>query len=178
MKKLKSCLLVLIAGFGLTLPTVVESTKLPKNKVITDYHCHLANLFFEARGESEIGMQAVAKVTMNRVLSNRYPDSTCAVVFQRKQFSWTHQQPWHRIEAVMTGAIEKRLSGPDKVAYERAKIIAEKTVNGKLSLPKLKRSLHYHADYVKPKWASEMRPVAKIGTHIFYEPKGKKRAKI
>lgn len=49
-------------------------------------------LYFEARGESVLGIQAVANVILNRTAHRRFPDSICAVVKQKYkktcQFSW------------------------------------------------------------------------------------------
>ena len=49
-------------------------------------------LYFEARGEPAIGIQAVANVILNRASHRRFPDSICAVVKQKYkktcQFSW------------------------------------------------------------------------------------------
>lgn len=75
--------------------------------------CLTQNIYFEARGEGALGMQAVAYVTLNRVHSGRYPTSVCGVVYQgdrdvngnripsKCQFSWTCdgtvkkiRQPW------------------------------------------------------------------------------------
>ena len=52
--------------------------------------CMTANIYHEARGESLKGQYAVAHVVMNRVHHEQFPNSVCEVVFQPKQFSWTH----------------------------------------------------------------------------------------
>ena len=52
--------------------------------------CLALNVYFEARSEPINAQFAVAEVTMNRVNSDAYPDTVCEVVWQRKQFSWTH----------------------------------------------------------------------------------------
>ena len=44
-------------------------------------------MYFESNRSSRDGMVAVGSVVMNRVESNRYPDSVCAVVRQRGQFA-------------------------------------------------------------------------------------------
>lgn len=156
-KLLLSCLL-------LTTPVAIEA-KHWANK--TDFQCMIANLYFEARGEGTEGMKAVAKVTMNRVKSKRYPGTICGVVFQRKQFSWTHQQKWKTIDKIMQGNVSK-LRGKDLQAYKNAVIIASSAVENKLNISKLDGSMFYHALYVKPKWARKMHKVAVVGTHVFY----------
>ena len=52
--------------------------------------CLAALIFFEARGESLEGQIAVGEVAINRVESPRWPNDICAVVMQKKQFSYTH----------------------------------------------------------------------------------------
>lgn len=49
--------------------------------------CVALGVYYESRGESTRGQQAVASVIMNRVRSGRYPDTPCGVIFQRGQFS-------------------------------------------------------------------------------------------
>ena len=41
-------------------------------------------------GEPAEGIKAVAEVIINRVNDDRYPDSICDVVWEPKQFSFTH----------------------------------------------------------------------------------------
>ncbi len=50
--------------------------------------CLALAIYFEARGESIRGQQAVGNVVMNRVQSPRYPKTVCGVLFQRGQFSF------------------------------------------------------------------------------------------
>jgi len=62
-----------------------------------DLVCLAMNIYHEGRGEEMRGQAAIAAVTMNRVRSARYPDTVCAVVWQRKQFSWTRAAARHHI---------------------------------------------------------------------------------
>ena len=43
--------------------------------------------------------------------------------------------------------------------------------NGKLWLPEIGHSTHYHAYWVHPSWVNEMRKLYKIGVHSFYRPR-------
>ena len=121
--------------------------------------CLALNVYFEARSEPVSAQFAVAQVTMNRVLSDKYPDTVCGIVWQRKQFSWTHDGKSDR--------------PPEEQAWRRAKWVAAVTLNDvDNSVDILPRSaLHYHADYVKPYWVSSLVKVAQIGRHIFYRRK-------
>ncbi len=44
-------------------------------------------IYFEANRSSRDGMIAVGSVVMNRVRSNQFPNSVCAVVAQKGQFA-------------------------------------------------------------------------------------------
>lgn len=121
--------------------------------------CLALNVYFEARSEPVVAQFAVAQVTMNRVLSDKYPDNVCDVVWQRKQFSWTHD-----------GKSDKP---KDKKAWNRAQWVAEVTLNDDDDSTKIipKDVVHYHADYVQPYWATSCVRITKIGRHIFYRRK-------
>jgi spore germination cell wall hydrolase CwlJ-like protein len=52
--------------------------------------CLGLNIYHEARSSSLDDQKAVALVTINRAKSNVWPNTICEVVYQNKQFSWTH----------------------------------------------------------------------------------------
>lgn len=116
--------------------------------------CLATNVYFEARSEDIEGQRAIAEVTLNRVSSDKYPNNICDVVWQRKQFSWTHdgKSDYPRDFEAWLKAIE--------VAYE----VMNRKTKSKLG-PKVH---HYHSKKVNPSWAKTMKPIAKIGNHIFY----------
>lgn len=128
-----------------------------------------ACIYFEAKGEGRKGMQAVASVLNWRLLHKNYPATMKEVIWQNKQFSWTHQLSYDVQYKVITGD----LSGFNKVeqkSYEQAKIIAR--MPQKQLLAVFPRStMYFHADYVAPSWSKEKTKVAKIGRHIFYKEK-------
>lgn len=161
MKLLRNLLLCVI----LLAPVAVEAKRWAQS---SDFECMVANLYFEARGESVEGMKAVAAVTMNRVKSKKYPPTVCAVIFQKKQFSWTHQKSWWAIQRIMRGSTG-HLKGKDLQAYQNAVIIAQKAVKSELATARYKGSMYYHAKYVNPKWNRKMQVVAVVGNHIFYK---------
>lgn len=124
--------------------------------------CLALNVYFEARGEPRRGQQAVAQVTMNRVASSRYPDNVCDVVYEKN---------WDRIRRRDVGAfswteLEKKLK-LEPVAWKQAWKVAN-TVYYKKGHPELEGALFYHANYIKPSWTRHKKPIAKIGSHIFY----------
>jgi len=133
---------------------------------LRDIKCLAMNVYHEARGEPTLGQYAVAIVTMNRVSSRYYPDDVCRVVYQsawsstnRRQiaaFSWTldaledipqNSDAWGKAFNIATAVYQEEHAGSDKI----------------------KDALFYHADYVKPRWASKKTKIAKIGRHIFYK---------
>ncbi|HET9717277.1 MAG TPA: cell wall hydrolase [Pseudolabrys sp.] len=124
----------------------------------------LANaVYFEARGESVRGQIAVAQVVMNRVFSPFYPNDVCGVVYQNVgrhlacQFTFA------------CDGIPDIVTEPD--AWERAKRIARDMLDGKLWMPEVAKSTHYHAYWVHPDWVNEMKKIYKLGVHTFYRPR-------
>jgi len=127
--------------------------------------CLAHNIYFEARNESYEGMLAVATVTTNRVLSKKYPNTYCEVVWELRtnprtgkkvpQFSWT---------------LDGKSDRPHELEiYREAELIAEEVLRyGTRSDIIDYDVLNYHADYVRPFWAERMRLVAQIDTHLFY----------
>jgi spore germination cell wall hydrolase CwlJ-like protein len=50
--------------------------------------CLTQALYYEARGESERGKEAVAEVILHRARSGAHPKSVCGVVYEPHQFSF------------------------------------------------------------------------------------------
>ena len=124
-------------------------------------NCLARAIYFEARSESELGQLAVAKVILNRVKSPAYPNSICGVVYQGSS---------RRNSCQFSFACDGL---PDDVksatSWGRAKRLAQKAINGDAKMgTAMGTATNYHADYVKPKWAKNMRKLVKIGTHVFY----------
>jgi len=53
-----------------------------------DALCLQKNAYFEARNQSDAGMVAVTHVVLNRVASDRFPDTVCEVVEQGHMSKW------------------------------------------------------------------------------------------
>lgn len=116
--------------------------------------CLATAVYFESMGEPLAGQLAVARVVLNRAASGRYPDSWCAVVKQKAQFSFVRAGQFPRID-------------PACAAWRKAQAIARIAVaNASATLPT--DVLWYHADYVAPGWGKRLQRVEKIGAHIFY----------
>ena len=124
----------------------------------------LANaVYFESRGESVRGQIAVAQVVMNRVFTPFYPNDVCGVVYQN-----AHRHNACQFTFACDG-IPDVVTEPD--AWERAKRIARDMLDGKLWMPEVSKSTHYHAYWVRPDWVNEMKKIYKLGVHTFYRPR-------
>jgi len=122
--------------------------------------CMSRAIYFEARSESELGQLAVAKVIMNRVESKKYPNSICKVIYQGAE-----RRNACQFSFACDGKSDKPRYGK---AWRQAKRVAKRSMAGGNELSVIATALFYHADYVKPKWASAMERLIKIGNHIFY----------
>ena len=124
----------------------------------------LANaVYFEARGEAVRGQIAVAQVVMNRTFSGYYPNTPCGVVYQN-----AHRHLSCQFTFACDG-IRDVVTEPDM--WDRARRIAKETLDGRLWLPEVGKSTHYHAAYVHPYWVREMKKQIRFGVHTFYRPR-------
>jgi N-acetylmuramoyl-L-alanine amidase len=118
--------------------------------------CLAQNIYFEARTESSLGQTAVAWVTLNRVDDPNYPDTICDVVWDRKQFSWTHDGKSDRPR--------------DRSAWTEAQYVAYQVLRNQHFMPDpTEGSVMFHAAYVKPYWTKKYEKVVRIDDHIFYK---------
>jgi spore germination cell wall hydrolase CwlJ-like protein len=125
--------------------------------------CLADAVYFEARGEPVRGQIAVAQVVMNRVFSPFYPNDVCDVVYQNATRHLACQFTF------ACDGIPDVVTEPD--AWQRARHIARDVLDGKLWMPEVARSTHYHAYWVHPDWVNEMRKIYKLGVHTFYRPR-------
>jgi spore germination cell wall hydrolase CwlJ-like protein len=131
------------------------------DKVDREQRCLAEAVYFEARSEPEEGQAAVAQVVLNRVKSGLYPGSICGVVYQNR----------HRhLACQFTFACEgKSLRIGDRESWDQAQRVAREVLEGKTYLADVGSSTHYHADYVRPRWARKLKKMDVIGRHIFYK---------
>lgn len=131
----------------------------PQPKRTDEWRCLAEALYFEARGETVKGQFAVAEVIMNRVKSERFPDTVCGVINQgtgkRYQCQFTYTCDGHA-EVIA----EPR-------AFTRVGKVARAMIDGRA--PALTDgATHYHTTAVKPRWARVYTRTARIGVHLFY----------
>ena len=132
-------------------------TRAKSEKCLTDA------IYFEARGEAVRGQIAVAQVVLNRAFSGYYPSTVCGVVYQN-----SHRHLSCQFTFACDG-IRDVVKEPDM--WERAKKIARESLDGRLWLPEVGKSTHYHAYWVRPSWVNEMKKMYKYGVHTFYRPR-------
>jgi spore germination cell wall hydrolase CwlJ-like protein len=127
-----------------------------------ELRCLALNIYFEAQGEPPAGQLAVALVTHNRKMSKRFPNSFCGVVWQKRQFSWTHD-----------GKSDRPIKNH---AWRLAQDIARFVYFKFSQLPQQARqaldithgALHYYApELANPYWAKVKVITREIGGHVF-----------
>lgn len=122
-------------------------------------------IYGEARGERLAGMIAVGCVIRNRALHPRVRwwgvgfEGVCLKPFQ---FScWNEKDPNRR----MLLALDQVAPSP---IYTLCKAIAADIIDG--HLPDITGGAdHYHNLDVKPDWAEGLKPIKRIGQHVFYK---------
>lgn len=129
-----------------------------------EQQCLAAGIYFEARGEALKGQAAVAQVILNRVRNPAYPKSICGVVYQNRD--WRNRCQF----SFACDGIKDRVASPSH--WKTAEHIGLAVTAGKIWLPEIGSSTHYHATYVRPRWARTMEKMKKIGQHIFYRTYG------
>jgi N-acetylmuramoyl-L-alanine amidase len=119
-------------------------------------HTLALNMYHEARGEGPDGMQMVGEVTLTRVEDEAYPDNVCSVVYQRRQFSWTHTKKDH--------------TPHDKELWQLALELAKSLLNGEIELFDTGATHFLNPDKVRtlPRWARTYERVGRVGNHVFY----------
>ena len=128
-------------------------------------YCLSLNIYEEARGEPLEGKVAVANVVRNRVESDKYPNTYCEVVKQRRgnicQFSWycdsRIRKPYFR-----------SMQLPDAQAFKFAVEISLKIMDN-IIIDNTEGSTHFHATYVSPYWNKYLVQTVQYGEHIFYK---------
>ena len=111
--------------------------------------CLTLNIYHESRGESEEVQEAVAAVTMNRV--REYRLHICKVVTSPSAFSWT-RKPNKPIK--------------EKIAFEKAKIIARSYLSGK-SNRKVGGRLYFNEKRLGKRFKTKYKPIV-LGKLVMY----------
>jgi N-acetylmuramoyl-L-alanine amidase len=121
--------------------------------------CLALTIYYEARGEPEVGKRAVGYVVMNRARSGGFPGDVCGVVQQggerrhQCQFSW-----W------CDGLSDRPR---DREALRQSLSLAQAIYHGCVPDP-TRGALWFHSTGVKPAWSRTSGPGKRIGRHVFY----------
>ena len=113
--------------------------------------CLALNIYHEGRGEPLEGQIAIAMVTMNRASWDTA--SVCEVVYEAKQFSWTHRLDDFTPQEPAAWAVAMRL--------------AQKVIEGHHD-DITDGATHFHTRSVRPVWRHSLKKVKTIGGHVFY----------
>ncbi|MGA8171154.1 MAG: cell wall hydrolase [Methylocystis sp.] len=135
-----------------------------QDKMSSEKRCLAEAVYFEARSEPEAGQAAVAQVVLNRVSSGLYPNNVCGVVYQNR-----HHYKGCQFSFACEG---KSLRITERDAWDNAVRVADEVMAGRTYISDVGRSTHYHANYVKPRWARSLTKMDVIGHHVFYRLKG------
>jgi len=123
-----------------------------------EQNCLALSIYWEARGESRIGMIAVGWTVLNRMRSKHFPSAPCTVVRQGGerspcQFSW-----W----------CDGRSDRPrDRDSWRAALLIAARLLVNPPADP-TGGALFYHSINIKMPWKRKRVRTARIGAHVFY----------
>lgn len=141
-------------------PQTIYAGLIKPENMVHEQRCLAEVIYFEARSEGEDGRAAVAQVVLNRVKSGRYLASVCGVVYQNRH---------RKLACQFTFACEgKSLRVTERAPWQAAVRIARDVYEGRIYLEEVENSTHYHADYVRPRWAKKLKKMDVIGRHIFY----------
>ena len=123
-----------------------------------DLECLTQAVYYEARGESRGGQQAVAQVVLNRVRHPAFPKSVCGVVFQGARYGGC------QFSFACDGSVHRRV---EIGAWRRAETVAAKALDGSV-MSGVGSATHFHVVGLNPGWRNRMTQVALVGQHVFY----------
>ena len=160
MKTFITALVLLVASSAANAKGLYTSDEQP------EAWCLAQNIYYEARGSSIADQIAVADVALNRVRDSRYPDTVCKVVRQGKKYA---DGTMKRNACQFSWYCDGKSDWPqDLDAWVIAQQIAYNMYKFNDYRGLTEGATHYHADYVKPRWARTLTLTGRIGVHIFY----------
>ena len=143
-------------AFAITDKDVKDGGPLLASIDTKDIRCLAYSIFREAGNQKETDQYAVGQVHMNRLKEGSWGKTMSKVVLAKAQFSWT---------------LESKAVSWSKRQEKHFMQVAEGLMIDGFHVKKLAsdKILHYHATYVKPKWAKQGQMVAVAGDHVFYK---------
>ena len=129
-----------------------------------DSDCLSQAVYYEARGEGDDGMRAVAQVILNRVRHPAFPKTICGVVYQGAM-----QQTSCQFSFACDGSLARPV---EAWAWRRAKVVAAAALNGYV-MKTVGTATNFHSLSVDPHWSANMVKIATVGQHTFYQFQGR-----
>jgi spore germination cell wall hydrolase CwlJ-like protein len=166
----KILLVYILQTFSLS-GTISDVSRIDENEA----YCLAKNIYFEARGEGIQGQKAVALVTMNRVNSERYPDTICGVVEQSAKLKYSDKVvcafSWVCSDYNKVPVIKKNGTENERVIreFETAAKIAVQAMQGELRDITKGATHFFNPEKAQPKWAEDLQPTMTLGKHVFYK---------
>ncbi|MEZ5825912.1 MAG: cell wall hydrolase [Geminicoccaceae bacterium] len=130
--------------------------------------CMAQNIWFETRGSAFAEKLAVAQVVLNRVEAPDHADTPCEVIWEDRQFSWTHDGLSDRIR--IDNAIDRRAWTDSVLAALVATASKTPDLTG--------GSTHFHAVSISPGWSRKMDHVVTYGDHDYYVEKARTKPEL
>lgn len=141
---------LLVAAVGLMAPGVAVADSAET--------CLARTVYFEARGDGEEGMAAVAAVVMNRVAHAEFPGDPCAVVKEGGESPPCQFTYW----------CDGRSDRPeDQELWALAREVAGRALRGELGEP-VGDALFFHNTSIESPFGDRREHVATVGQHLFY----------
>ena len=146
-----------------------------------EHECLAKNIYFEARNQSLAGQLAVSHVVMNRVKSDRYPNTICEVVQQGLTSRWWKKEHGKTVMLKNKCQFSWYCDGlsdepKEKTTWRNALIVAKDAYTlYKLGTDVTDGSMWYHAQNVSPNWKSDFDYIGRIDDHLFYRTKNYKK---
>ena len=143
--------LALLAGIAIIAASIPQRTEAIASQ--DEERCLALNIYFEARGASQVDKEAVGHVTVNRAKSRYFASTICGVVYQRGQFSWT---------------TDRNSDVPrEPQAWESAQQLAEEILSGDAADPSRNATYFYDHRRVRPAWASRFEVTLRTRGHTY-----------
>jgi len=145
-----------------------------------ELQCLAMNIYHEARNDLIAGQFAVADVVLNRVADKRFPNTICEVVHEGPvRESWETAKTKDPNDARFIPIKHKcqfswYCDGIDDKTNEKTPWLQAQAIAAMMTTSNIFRGItdgatHYHAHYVRPRWAKTKYPVGTIGLHKFYK---------
>jgi len=144
----------------------MEKYSISENYSQAEFECLAKTIFYEAGNQPREGKEAVALVVMNRAESNKFSKDICDIVQEKATLK-------NKTVCQFSYFCEK-LPSPYGDQWNESLEVAQRALDGVFDKDVVKRvrdSLYFHADYVKPYWAKTKVFMVRIGNHLFYEEK-------